>query len=237
MLGNNYRELVGSLQYTARHQLHPQEARTIPREPCSCATGGSSTHLTVSQRNEELDSQSRRRCCRFIDSDWCQVGDDQKSISAYVFRMGDGAISWKTKNSPPWFSHRWRRSIWPCARLQRRQFSSLVSSRTLALTHARLQSSSATAKAHSRLRTTQPSIWPKHIAIQYHFTRELVQVGQLTVKYILTKVMTADALNKSLLRPGHIVFTEMTGVYKRNELGVGYRRQGGVLRFTILGGD
>ena len=38
----------------------------------------------------------------------------------------------------------------------------------------------------------------KYIAIQYHFTRTLVQAGQLTVKYISTKAMVNDALTKSL---------------------------------------
>ena len=54
----------------------------------------------------------------------------------------------------------------------------------------------------------------KHIAIQYHFTRGVVQMGQITIKYIPTNVMIADALTKSLPRPGHIAFTGMMGVYK-----------------------
>ena len=39
----------------------------------------------------------------------------------------------------------------------------------------------------------------KHIAIQYRFTRELVQAAQLTITYILKKAMVEDALTKSLL--------------------------------------
>ena len=39
---------------------------------------------------------------------------------------------------------------------------------------------------------------PKHIAIRYHFTRELVQAGQLIVKYNSTKPMMDDAPTKSL---------------------------------------
>ena len=56
----------------------------------------------------------------------------------------------------------------------------------------------------------------KHITIQYHFTRKLVQAGQLTVKYISTKAMVADALTKSLPRPQHVALTEMMGVYRKN---------------------
>ena len=36
----------------------------------------------------------------------------------------------------------------------------------------------------------------KHIAIQYHFTRELVQTGQLIVKHIPTKAMVAERAHK-----------------------------------------
>ena len=56
----------------------------------------------------------------------------------------------------------------------------------------------------------------KHITTQYHITREVIRTGQMTVKYIPTKVVIADAPTKSLPRPGHIAFTEMMDVYKRN---------------------
>ena len=48
--------------------------------------------------------------------------------------------------------------------------------------------------------TQSPVFHPrsKHIAIQYHFTRELVQAGQLIVKYISAKAMVDDALTTSL---------------------------------------
>jgi len=59
----------------------------------------------------------------------------------------------------------------------------------------------------------------KHIAIQYHFTRELVQTVQLVVKYIPTKVLVADSLTKSLPRPEHVALTEIMGVYERHQKG------------------
>jgi len=53
----------------------------------------------------------------------------------------------------------------------------------------------------------------KQIDLQYHFTRELVQAGRITVKYIPTHIMIADGLTKSLPRPQHAALTEMMGVY------------------------
>ena len=35
---------------------------------------------------------------RYTDSDWAGDRDDRKSIGAYIFRLGDGAVSWKSKN-------------------------------------------------------------------------------------------------------------------------------------------
>jgi len=56
-----------------------------------------------------------------------------------------------------------------------------------------------------------PVFYPrsKHITIQYHVTRELVQRGQLIVKYIPTKAMVADALSKSRPCHQHVALTEI----------------------------
>jgi hypothetical protein len=40
----------------------------------------------------------------------------------------------------------------------------------------------------------------KHIDVQYHYTRELVEDGVVSVKYILITEMTADCLTKPLKR-------------------------------------
>ena len=66
--------------------------------------------------------------------------------------------------------------------------------------------------------TQNPVFHPrsKHIAIQYHFTRGLVQDGRIIVNYIPTEAMIADALTKSLPRPQHVALTEMMGIYERN---------------------
>ena len=41
----------------------------------------------------------------------------------------------------------------------------------------------------------------KHIAINYHFVRDKVSTGQLTVSYVSTHDQLADALTKPLPRP------------------------------------
>ena len=53
----------------------------------------------------------------------------------------------------------------------------------------------------------------KHVDIQYHFTRELVQAERIAVKHLLTKLMIADALTKPILRHQFDTHTEGMGVY------------------------
>ena len=54
----------------------------------------------------------------------------------------------------------------------------------------------------------------KYIDIQYHFTRELAQIGRIIVKYIRTKAMVAGALIEALSRPQYVALMEMTGVHE-----------------------
>ena len=53
----------------------------------------------------------------------------------------------------------------------------------------------------------------KHVDIQYHFTRKLVQAERIAVKYLPTKLMIADALTKPIPRHQFDTLTEGMGVY------------------------
>jgi hypothetical protein len=53
----------------------------------------------------------------------------------------------------------------------------------------------------------------KHIAIQFHFTREQVKRQRIALKYISTKSMIADALTKSLPHPQHATLTQAMGIF------------------------
>jgi len=103
MPGNSYRELVGSLQYIPRPDISfalrrltqfledPGHARLeAPRRALRYIKGTKNRSLNLGGDVADL--------AECMDSDWGGDRDDQKSISAYIFRMGDGAISSKTKN-------------------------------------------------------------------------------------------------------------------------------------------
>jgi hypothetical protein len=105
MHGNNYRELIGSLQYLAL-ATRP-DINFATSKLAQFLTNPGRVHLQAALRVLRYLKGAKRWCLNlggeiadfagFTDSDWGGDRDDRKSVSAYVFRMGDGAISWKTK--------------------------------------------------------------------------------------------------------------------------------------------
>ena len=59
----------------------------------------------------------------------------------------------------------------------------------------------------------------KHIEIRYHFIRDYVQSGVVTLQYISIDEQVADILTKSLGRGKFIHFRDKLGVVKNNFLG------------------
>ena len=58
----------------------------------------------------------------------------------------------------------------------------------------------------------------KHIEIRYHFIRDYVQRGAMTLQYISTDEQVANILTKSLKRGKFIHFRDKLGVVKNNFL-------------------
>ncbi len=54
----------------------------------------------------------------------------------------------------------------------------------------------------------------KHIDVSFHFIREHVNSGTLSVKYCCTQEMIADVMTKGLSGPLFIKFRELLGLYK-----------------------
>lgn len=52
----------------------------------------------------------------------------------------------------------------------------------------------------------------KHIAIRYHFIREIVEKGEIELKYVPTNWQVADVLTKALSREKHEQFIEGMGM-------------------------
>ena len=224
MTGNNYRELIGLLQYIAL-ATHPDISYAINKLAQFLNNPGQA-HLEAATRVLHYLKGTKKwtlnlggpiaNIAGFTDSDWGADCDDWKSIWAYIFRMGNGAISWKLKKQTSValssveaeymaMCQAGKEAIWLTGLLE--DFGINLQSPIVVFSDS--QGALALAK--------NPVFHPrsKHIAIQYHFTRELVLHNRIAIDYVSTKVMVADILTKPLPKPQHISLTEMMGVFER----------------------
>ena len=138
-------------------------------------------------------------CVGFSDADWGCDLDDRKSTSGYVFQVGGTAISWRSKKQTCValstaeaeyiaLSGATQESLWLqqlLADLKKEEAKSMV-------IYEDNQS------AISMARNPQFHGRTKHIAIKYHFIRELVTNGKLELRYFRTNDMVADMMTKGL---------------------------------------
>jgi len=202
-----YREAVGSLMYLM-----------VGTRPDLAAGVGYVSRYLENPGKEDLEDVKRilryvkgttNYCLRFergaselkgfCDADWGGCLDSRRSTSGYVFLLGGGAVSWKSK----------------------RQESVALSS-----TEAEYMAACLAAKEAVWLRrlleemgvqfTTSTTIFTdnqsslklmenpvlhertKHVDIRYHFTRDTISTGQIDFKFIPTDQQAADSLTKGV---------------------------------------
>ena len=220
-----YRELIGSLQY-ASLGTRPDISFAV-NKLAQFLTNPGTAHVEAAMRVLRYLKGTKQWTLNlggrvadiagYTDSDWGADRDDRKSTGAYVFRIGDGVISWKTKKQSSValssveaeymaMCQAAKEAVWLTGLLK--DFG--IDLRSPIVVFGDSQGAIALAQ--------NPVFHPrsKHIAIQYHFTRELIQSNQITVQYISTKDMVADILTKALPKPQHITLSTMMGVSARH---------------------
>ncbi|PLW10015.1 hypothetical protein PCASD_24270 [Puccinia coronata f. sp. avenae] len=137
----------------------------------------------------------------YSDSDWAEDRDDRRSTLAYTYRIGDGAILWKSRKQATVslssteaeykaLSDSCKEGLW----LQH------------LLTELRLRPDSAiplhvdNEGAKALAKNPEHHARTKHIHACYHFIRECVQEGDISLLHVSTKDMLADMLTKPLPR-------------------------------------
>ncbi|CAL1353625.1 unnamed protein product [Linum trigynum] len=153
------------------------------------------------------------RITAFADSDWAGNIDDRTSTSAYLVYLGSTLISWhsqkqrtvarsSTEAEYRAIAHATAELEWVRNLLQELHQplteSPTVLSDNLGATHF-----SANPVFHSRM---------KHLALDYHFVRQLVQSGRLSVRYIPTAQQLADMLTKPLAASRFLLLRSKIGV-------------------------
>jgi hypothetical protein len=172
-------------------------------------------------REMELCYHGEEELHGFCDADYAMDVDTRRSTTGYLFKLNGGAISWQSK----------------------RQASTALSTAEaeyMALCAATKEAIWLRNVTHSILNTKVP--YPalplyednqaairladnpvdhqrtKHIDVRYHFTREAIIEGQITVQYHPTERMIADMLTKSLPYPRLQQLCAGCGLLARHEV-------------------
>jgi hypothetical protein len=159
------------------------------------------------------DSDTQPKLVGFSDADWGQSPDDRRSVTGYAFLLAGGAISWQSKKQRTValstveaeymaLTQASKEAIWWRSTMKGLGYDTALPT----VLHCDSQGAIALAKNpahHSRT---------KHIAIQYHFTRECIADRSITLSFIGTKEMAADVLTKTLDSRTHSTAIQLLGM-------------------------
>jgi hypothetical protein len=215
-----YSSGVGSLMY-AMTATRPDIAYAVSTLTAFMATPGEQHWIAVKRVLRYL--QGTRNYCLVLggnsvelngwcDADWANDKDTRRSVTGYVFRLGDGVVSWQSKRQPTVAmssteaeymatSYAARESIF-----LRQLLSELGYKQASVTLHCDNQSSIALSSNPAYHQRT------KHIDVQHHFIREKVEAGEIVLKYEPTEHMIADVLTKALARAKHEWCTDALGL-------------------------
>ena len=222
---NSFARLLGELQYLANN-MRPDITFGVNRL-ASYTANPSLQHVTALKRilrylagtkdlgitySKVSTNPTDNSFYRFANAAYANQ-DDHKSTSGYVFLAAGGAITWKSKKQTTIalssteaeyvaLSKAAREACW-----LRNLFEELgYPQESPTVIKGNNDGSIAMAKNqqfHSR---------SKHIAIQWHWVRELVEKGLIAIENCRDPQQTADILTKALPRPKHSQHTSEMGL-------------------------
>jgi hypothetical protein len=155
----------------------------------------------VSTKNLQLRLGGELTCSGYSDSDWAEDRDDRRSTSAYTYRLGDGAISWKSRKQATLslssteaeykaLSDSCKEGLW---------IRHILTELHLCPdTPIPLHVNNEGAKALAR--NPEHHARTKHIHARYHFICECIQEDEISLLHVSTRDMLANMLTKPLTR-------------------------------------
>lgn len=213
----NYRQLLGSLMYLAVctrpdiayacsqlsqynnnfNKCHWLAAKRILRylagtiDYCLCFNKSGNCHITA-----------------YTDADWANDIIDRKSYTGFVIKLGNNTINWESRKqrcvalSSTEAEYLAISDVCKDICFIKSFLSEIVSSKIETKIYNDNQSAQKLleVKEYSHKRT-------KHIDLRYHFVKDLIQKGIVSVEYLCTQEMLADVLTKPLTSVKHKYFT------------------------------
>ena len=210
-----YQELIGSLNHAAVFS-RPDISYAVS-QLSQFLTDPSSTHLVAAKRvlrylkatrNLSItyggDDGNNLQILGFADANWAADRDDRKSITGYVFAINNGPVSW-TSHKQSTIAHSSTEA----------EYMSLsdASREAIARTHLFkelniLQITNALSLPPVLFCDNQGALTiaenptnyqrSKHIDLRYHFIRQTLERGQISIDYLSTDKQPADVLTKAL---------------------------------------
>ena len=161
-------------------------------------------NLTIKySARKDQNLQEQNLFYRYVDATYTKT-DDYKSTSEYVFVVNGGAITWRLKKQTTItlssteaeyiaLSEAGHEACWLCNLYEELGYSQ----KSLNLLKGDNGGSIVMA------RNPQFYKWSKHIATQWHWVRNLVQNGIISIESCRDPDQTADVLTKPLVHPKH----------------------------------
>jgi hypothetical protein len=154
----------------------------------------------------------------FCDSDWGGDTATRKSTSGYIFCLAGGAISWSSKKQAVvalssteseyvGLSLAAKEAVWLRRLVGGIGLSEIYNGEPVTIL-ADNQGSIKLAQNDSTSKRT------KHIDIRYHFTKNAILEGEITLKYCSTTEMVADMMTKALGKVKLDEFVKLAGLVR-----------------------
>jgi hypothetical protein len=149
-----------------------------------------------------------------MDADWGGDRDDRRSIGAYMVKIGCGTVSWKSKKQGCVALSSTEAEYMALCQVAKEAewmvgFLGCLGYKVQGPVVLYVDNLGANALARNPVFHDRS----KHIAIQYHYTRDLVKAGRVRLEYLHTKEMLADILTKPLPRSQHEYLARGIGLY------------------------
>jgi hypothetical protein len=172
---------------------------------------GTINHSLVYQDDPE-DGKNQETLQTFTDSDWASNAH-RKSISGYVVMLSGGAVAWSSKKQTTVAlstaeaeyiaaTHAAKQILWQTQFLQELGIEQPVTAKMFSDNQATI-SISKNPEFHART---------KHIDINLHFLRDLVEEERVALEHVASEANLADIFTKTLPRQPHERIRELVGV-------------------------
>ena len=145
----------------------------------------------------------------FTDSDHAACRDTRKSVSGYIFQLANCTISWRSRKQRSVATSSTEAEYMALAFSAKHQIWFQTALKELGYTDIPSALSTDNQGASDLTQNPRISDASKHIDIAYHFTRDLVEKGFLTVLHIPGERNPADICTKALPGPRFTFLRDM----------------------------